>query len=151
MSTRTTVYLAALGLFSAANAHAQELWNRTTAEATEAGPRQVSVVVESRFEFVSERVPDLQESDIIATWQRVGGVQPTPFRIVIPAGCFVEQRDRLRISGTTCGVQVILNGETVWRNEKVYPNFHVREVISEDERVVLVVHKAGRYQVELSA
>ncbi len=46
---------------------------------------------------------------------------------------------------------ITLNDETVWRNEKVYPNFHVREIISEDEHVVLVVHKAGRYHAELSA
>lgn len=46
---------------------------------------------------------------------------------------------------------VTLNGETVWRNEKIYPNFHVHEVISEEHAVVLVVHKAGRYHAELSA
>jgi hypothetical protein len=46
---------------------------------------------------------------------------------------------------------ITLNDETVWRNEKVYPNFHVREVISEDEHVILVVQKAGRYHAELSA
>jgi len=40
-----------------------------------------------------------------------------------------------------------LNGETVWRNEKVYPNAFVREVISEEEWVTLVVHRAGKYEV----
>ena len=46
---------------------------------------------------------------------------------------------------------IALNGETVWRNEKIYPNFHTREVISEPHTVVLVVHRAGRYHAELSA
>ena len=46
---------------------------------------------------------------------------------------------------------IALNGETVWRNEKIYPNFHTHEIISEPHAVVLVVHKAGRYHAELSA
>ena len=41
------------------------------------------------------------------------------------------------------------NGETVWRNEKIYPNFLVQEFVSEEERVVLVLRKAGEYEVEL--
>ena len=45
--------------------------------------------------------------------------------------------------------QVAVNGETVWRNEKVYPNFLVQEFASEEERVVLVVRKAGEYEVEV--
>jgi hypothetical protein len=40
-----------------------------------------------------------------------------------------------------------INGETVWRNEKVHPNAHVREVISEARRVVLVLRKEGQYEV----
>ena len=32
---------------------------------------------------------------------------------------------------------IALNGETVWRNEKIYPNFHTREVISEPHTVYL--------------
>ena len=39
-----------------------------------------------------------------------------------------------------------LNGETLWRNEKVYPNGFVREVISEDEWIVLVLQRGGRYE-----
>ena len=46
---------------------------------------------------------------------------------------------------------VSLNGETVWRNEKIYPNFYAHEVVSEADYVVLVVRKAGRYHAELSA
>ncbi len=111
MSTRYTVFLAAFGLFSATSSQALDLCNRTTAEATEAGERQVAVNVQSRFEFMTERLPSLQESDIVATWQRAGGIQPTPFRVLIPAGCFVEVRDRLRVNGTSCGVQISLDGK----------------------------------------
>ena len=45
--------------------------------------------------------------------------------------------------------QIAINGETVWRNEKVHPNFHVQDLISESEWVVLVLRKAGRYEVAM--
>ncbi len=65
-----------------------------------------------------------------------------------------EQEGELHLAVPRLGKRfptISLNGENVWRNEKVYPNFHVREVISEEEHVVLVVYKAGRYLAELSA
>ncbi len=40
-----------------------------------------------------------------------------------------------------------LNGETLWRNEKVYPNELVREVIAQPERVTLVLHQGGSYRL----
>ena len=40
-----------------------------------------------------------------------------------------------------------LNGETVWRNEKVHPNPFVQEVISAEDHVVLVVRGKGSYEV----
>jgi hypothetical protein len=43
----------------------------------------------------------------------------------------------------------VLNREVVWRNEKVYPNGFVREVISEPERVVLLLHRGGTYEVRV--
>jgi len=78
---------------------------------------------------------------------------------VNPAGYFSlaverEQEGELHLAVPRLGQRfptISLNGENVWRNEKVYPNFHVREVISEEEHVVLVVYKAGRYLAELSA
>lgn len=45
--------------------------------------------------------------------------------------------------------QISINGETAWRNEKVHPNFLVQELISEEDRVVLVLRKAGEYEVKL--
>ncbi len=110
MYSRYTPLVAALTVFSV-GAEAQELTNRTVAEATARGDRQVSIDLNSRFELVTEGRPALQETDIVATWQRVGGIDPTPFRIVIPAGCFVAERDRLRVRGTSCGVQVYLESE----------------------------------------
>jgi len=40
-----------------------------------------------------------------------------------------------------------VNGETVWRNEKIYPNAAVREITSEPDYVVLGVEQAGRYVI----
>ncbi len=42
---------------------------------------------------------------------------------------------------------ITVNGETVWRNEKIYPNVAVREIISEPDYVVLGVEQAGRYTI----
>ena len=40
-----------------------------------------------------------------------------------------------------------LNGETVWRNEKVHPNATVREVVAEPDHIVLIVRERGHYRV----
>ena len=42
---------------------------------------------------------------------------------------------------------ITVNGETVWRNEKVYPNGMVHEIASEAEYVVLVLEGAGAFAV----
>ena len=46
--------------------------------------------------------------------------------------------------------QIEINGETVWRNEKAHPNFHVQELISEEDRVVMVLRRAGQYEVSVA-
>ncbi len=110
MYRRYTPLLAALSLLSV-GAEAQELTNRTIAEATALADRQVSIDLNARFELVTEGRSALQTSDIVATWQRAGGIDPTPFRILIPAGCFVAERNRLHVHGTSCGVQIYLESE----------------------------------------
>jgi hypothetical protein len=40
-----------------------------------------------------------------------------------------------------------LNGETVWRNDKFYPNPFVQEIVSAEEHVVLVTQGTGPYEV----
>lgn len=46
--------------------------------------------------------------------------------------------------------QIEINGETVWRNEKAHPNFHVQNLISEEERVVMVLWRAGQYEISVT-
>ncbi|MEE3233884.1 MAG: hypothetical protein VX294_06925 [Candidatus Latescibacterota bacterium] len=65
-----------------------------------------------------------------------------------------SQNSELRLAVPRLGKRfptITINGETVWRNEKVYNNFQVQEVVSESGHVVFVVYKAGTYKVELSA
>ena len=65
-----------------------------------------------------------------------------------------SQNTELRLAVPRLGKRfptITINGETVWRNEKIYNNFQVREVVSELDHVVFVVYKAGSYKVELSA
>ncbi|MCY3664340.1 MAG: hypothetical protein OXH81_01660 [Gemmatimonadetes bacterium] len=45
--------------------------------------------------------------------------------------------------------QIEINGETVWSNEKAHPNFHVQELISQEERVVMVLRRAGQCEVSV--
>jgi len=42
---------------------------------------------------------------------------------------------------------VTVNGETVWRNEKVHPNATVREVVSEPDHIVLILRESGHFRV----
>ena len=94
--------------------------------------------------------------------ERAEGVVPTPYGDVEVAwgsyGGGFSARLALPHDGEThlsvprCDKrfpQIEINGETVWRNEKAHPNFHVHELISEEERVVMVLRRAGQYEVSV--
>jgi hypothetical protein len=58
---------------------------------------------------IGPEIPDLRRDDVVAGWQEVGGIQPEPFRVLIPAGCFVSRRDSYFVEDfRTCGVQIVL-------------------------------------------
>jgi hypothetical protein len=44
---------------------------------------------------------------------------------------------------------VTLNGETLWRNEKMYPNPLAQQISAEAEHLVLSFAAAGRYELEV--
>ena len=48
-------------------------------------------------------------SDVVVTWEQVGGVSPVPYKITIPVGCFVADRvlhvDDFRL----CGVRMTVD------------------------------------------
>ena len=94
--------------------------------------------------------------------ERAGGVVPTPHGDVeIAWGAYgggfsarlsLPHDGETHLSVPRCDKrfpQIEINGETVWRNEKAHPNFHVQELISEEERVVMVLRRAGQYEVSV--
>ena len=94
--------------------------------------------------------------------ERAEGVVPTPHGDVeIAWGAYgggfsahlsVPHDGETHLSAPRCDKrfpQIEINGETVWRNEKVHPNFHVQKLISQEERVVMVLRRAGQYEVSV--
>ena len=94
--------------------------------------------------------------------ERAEGVVPTPHGDVevawgaygggFSARLSVPHDGETHLSVSRCDKrfpQIEINGETVWRNEKAHPNFHVQELISQEERVVMVLRRAGQYEVSV--
>ncbi len=94
--------------------------------------------------------------------ERAEGVVPTPYGDVevawgaygggFSARLSVPHDGETHLSVPRCDKrfpQIEINGETVWRNEKAHPNFHVQELISQEERVVMVLRRAGQYEVSV--
>ena len=95
--------------------------------------------------------------------ERAEGVAPTPHGDVevawgaygggFSARLAVPHDGETHLSVPRCDKrfpQIEINGETVWRNEKAHPNFHVQELISEEGRVVMVLRRAGQYEVSVT-
>ena len=64
--------------------------------------------IQLRFsaELVNEGGPNFTD-DVLVGWQEVGGIEPQPFRVLIPAGCFKPTRRGFRLGDfATCGVQL---------------------------------------------
>ena len=64
-------------------------------------------------ELVNEGGPDVSD-DVVVTWREVGGVEPEPFRALIPAGCFRDRRGRgfYVDDFRTCGVELSVASST---------------------------------------
>ncbi len=158
------------GADAAALAYVQGKWGRLLASpgrtwgekagslATQPGPESLLAAhvlgVVPKAEGILEIRPQL------SGLERAGGVVPTPHgdvevawgaygggfsaRLAVPhdgeTHLSVPRRDK-RFP------QIEINGETVWRNEKAHPNFHVHELISQEERMVMVLRRAGQYKV----
>ena len=160
------------GAGAAALAYVQRKWGRLLARpgqtwgekagslATQPGPESLLAAhvlgVVPKAEGILEIRPQL------SGLERAEGVVPTPYGDVEVAwgsyGGGFSARLALPHDGEThlsvprCDKrfpQIEINGETVWRNEKAHPNFHVHELISEEERVVMVLRRAGQYEVSV--
>ena len=89
---------------------AADIQSRTTAGILETDGQSVLTQVDTVLLVELEQPPILSRDDVIVTWRRAGGIQPQPFRIAIPAGCFVETRNAFVVRDTGCGVRIILDG-----------------------------------------
>ena len=79
-----------------------------------------------------------------ARWQRA------PSGAGITINIDLEQAGATQVAVPRCGLRqptVTIDGETVWRNEKVYPNGMVREISSEADYVVLGLEAGGAHTV----
>lgn len=53
------------------------------------------------------------ESDVVISWEEVGGIEPTPFQVIIPAGCFVSDGRSLSVRNhRRCGVMALLTDQS---------------------------------------
>ena len=161
------------GADAAALTYVQKKWGRLLARpgrtwgekagslAAQPGPESLLaahvVGVAPRAEGVLEIRPQL------SGLERAEGVVPTPHGDVevawgaygggFSARLSVPHDGETHLSVPRCDKrfpQIEINGETVWRNEKAHPNFHVQELISEEERVVMVLRRAGQYEVSVA-
>ncbi len=157
----------------AALAYVQRKWGRLLARpgqtwgekagslAAQPGPESLLAAhvlgVESKAEGILAIRPQL------SGLERAEGVVPTLYGDVeIAWGAYsggfsarlaVPHDGQTHLAVPRCGKrfpQIEINGETVWRNEKVHPNFHVQKLISQAERVVMVLRRAGRYEVSVA-
>ncbi|MYK39659.1 MAG: hypothetical protein F4049_05510 [Gemmatimonadetes bacterium] len=161
------------GADAAALAYVKRKWGRLLARpgrtwgekaeslAVQPGPESLLAAhvlgVVSKAEGVLEIRPQL------SGLERAEGVVPTPHGDVevawgaygggFSARLSVPHDGETHLSVPRCDKrfpQIEINGETVWRNEKAHPNFHVQELISEEERVVMVLRRAGQYEVSVA-
>lgn len=95
----------------------------TTASALDAGPtRTAAAIVKSpkgapalELNFAAELkngVPNVTQSGIVLGWGTVGGIQPEPFRISVPASCFSGKRNLYVDEFKGCGVQIVFGANT---------------------------------------
>jgi len=58
-------------------------------------------------ELTNNAIPNVTREKVEAGWQQVGGIEPQPFRILIPAACFVANRGFHVENFRCCGVQIV--------------------------------------------
>ena len=160
------------GAGAAALAYVQKKWGcllvrpgRTWGEkagslATQPGPE--SLLAAHVLGIVPKAKGILEIRPQLSGLERAEGVVPTPHgEVEIAWGAYgggfsarlaVPHDGETHLSVPRCDKrfpQIEINGETVWRNEKAHPNFHVQELISQEERVVMVLRRAGQYEVSV--
>ena len=161
------------GADTAALAYVQKKWSRLLARpgrtwgekagSVAAQPGPESLLAAHVLGVVSKAEGNLEIRPQLSGLERAEGIVPTPYGDVevawgaygggFSARLAVPHDGETHLSVPRCDKrfpQIEINGETVWRNEKAHPNFHVQELISEEERVVMVLRRAGQYEVAVA-
>ena len=95
---------AALALALSGPAMALELTRTETSATRIVPPDPVRPYLEMSFQAELLRLTDVA-GDVVVGWGEVGGIQPTPFRLVIPADCFGRSAGSLQVRNhRACGV-----------------------------------------------
>ena len=88
-----------------------------------------------KLEFTAELIngiPDLMD-DVEVGWQQVGGVDPQPFRVLMPAGCFVTGRRGSQVEDfDVCGVQIAVDSSQRGRILMTLVDFEAKGVARDD-------------------
>ena len=160
------------GADTAALAYVQRKWGRLLARpgqtwgekagSVAAQPGPESLLAAHMLGAVSKAEGILEIRPQLSGLERAEGVVPTPHGDVevawgaygggFSARLSVPHDGETHLSVPRCDKrfpQIEINGETIWRNEKAHPNFHVQELISQEERVVMVLRRAGQYEVSV--
>ena len=85
--------------------------------------------------------------DIHVRWERAADGARFDVEVTLPARC------KAQIGVPRLGMkrpEVLLNQELVWRNEKLFPNRHVRDVAVEARHIVFCVDCGGTYRFSSS-
>jgi hypothetical protein len=87
---------------------------RASTEAAAGVGESGAEVVRMTFRAELHGAPSPTRSDVVATWPQVGGIEPQPFIVTIPAGCFVEGRRGFSVVDMRgCGVRAELGGQAL--------------------------------------
>lgn len=85
---------------------------RTKTEARILPPSPVTPVViqlEFKAQVSNNGFSELGSEDVVVTWQQSGDVAPQPFKVFIPAGCFVANDGFHVRDYVACGVQLTVD------------------------------------------
>ena len=108
MSYRKIIYSALVALLWNNIAGAFELTNAKTSAAWAVPPEPIKPYIDLTFSAELVRLSSA-DGDLVVTWEDAGGVEPQPFKIVIPAECFVREAGSLQVRNfRACGVEALL-------------------------------------------
>ncbi len=129
ISFKKALGAALLALATSSPAGAIELMRAETSAARVNPPEPVRPYLELAFNAEIDRLVETG-GDLVVSWEEVGGIDPTPFLLRVPADCFVRGGGSLLVQNhRTCGVTAELTGRS--GQVAVLPVFAFSAVLTE--------------------